>query len=209
MRHDIHQLTELLKQENFQPKSFVEIGSRDGHDTNYISQYWSLDSKNCYIIEAHPYCCSFIVHHYPQFNLLNIAASNKTEVIKFNAGIIGQEENIGVSSVLNRTLSEFISEQVEVDGWRMEEVMNHFNISNFDFMKIDVEGLGLQVLEGFGEKITNTKYIQIELEVTQVWENQSYYEDVVNYLNTKGFIVLDEVDLDGIQKDVIFKNINL
>ena len=76
-------------------------------------------------------------------------------------------------------------------------------------MKIDVEGLGLQVLEGFGEKITNTKYIQIELEVTQVWENQSYYKDVVNYLNTKGFIVLDEVDLDGIQKDVIFKNINL
>ena len=54
MRHDIHQLTELLKQENFQPKSFVEIGSRDGHDTSYISQYWSLDSKNCYIIEAHP-----------------------------------------------------------------------------------------------------------------------------------------------------------
>jgi len=209
MRHDINQLTELIKQENFNPTSFIEIGSRDGHDTNYICQFWSLDPKNCYIIEAHPQCYNFIKQHYPQFNTLNIAASNKTEVIKFNAGIVGQEENIGVSSVLNRTLSEFISEQIEVDGWKMEEVMNYFNLSSIDFMKIDVEGLGLQVLEGFGEKIKNTKYIQIELEITQVWENQSYYEDVVDYLNTKGFIIINDVDLDQYQKDVLFKNINL
>jgi hypothetical protein len=76
-------------------------------------------------------------------------------------------------------------------------------------MKIDVEGLGLQVLEGFGEKIKNTKYIQIELEISQVWKNQSYYKDVVDYLNTKGFIIIDDVDLDQYQKDVLFKNINL
>jgi hypothetical protein len=75
-------------------------------------------------------------------------------------------------------------------------------------MKIDVEGLGLQVLEGFGEKLKNTKYIQIELEVSQVWENQSCYDDIVNYLKNQGFEILDEVDLDGIQKDVLFKNIN-
>ena len=74
--------------------------------------------------------------------------------------------------------------------------------------KVDVEGFGLQVLEGFGEKLKNTKYIQIELEVSQVWENQSYYNDVVNYLKNQGFEILDEVDLDGIQKDVLFKNIN-
>jgi hypothetical protein len=90
----------------------------------------------------------------------------------------------------------------------MEEVMSQINIDKFDFMKIDVEGLGLQVLEGFGEKLKNTKYIQIELEVSQVWENQSYYNDVVNYLKNQGFEILDEVDLDGIQKDVLFKNIN-
>jgi hypothetical protein len=109
---------------------------------------------------------------------------------------------------LKRTLSSFTSEQIEVDGWRMEEVMSQINIDKFDFMKIDVEGLGLQVLEGFGEKLKNTKYIQIELEISQVWENQSYYNDVVNYLKNQGFEILDEVDLDGIQKDVLFKNIN-
>jgi FkbM family methyltransferase len=208
MRHDIYQLTDLLKQENFQPTSFIEIGSRDGEDTHCISYYFKINPVNCFIIEAHPQCFKNIISKYPQYRTFNIAASDKTGTIKFNAGIFGKEENIGVSSVLNRTLSPFISEQVEVDGWRMEEVMNQINISKFDFMKIDVEGLGLQVLEGFGEKIKHTKYIQIELETSQVWENQSYYDDVVNYLKSQGFEILNEVDLDGIQKDVLFKNIN-
>jgi FkbM family methyltransferase len=209
MRHDINQLTNVLKNENFKPISFIEIGSRDGHDTNYVSQFWGLSSSNCYIIEAHPICYKNIINQYPQFNTLNIAASNKTEPVIFNAGIFGEEENVGVSSLLNRTYSPFISEQIEVDGWRMEEVMNQIHIDSFDFMKIDVEGLGLQVLEGFGEKIKNTKYIQIELEIQQVWEGQSYYDDVVLYLNNMGFEILEEINLDGVQKDVIFVNKNL
>jgi FkbM family methyltransferase len=209
MRHDIHQLTDLLKQENFEPTSFIEIGSRDGHDAHYISHYFNINSVNCFIIEAHPQCFKNIILQYPQYRTFNIAASNQTGIINFNAGIFGLEENVGMSSILDRTLSSFTSEQVEIDGWRMDEVMSQINIDKFDFMKIDVEGLGLQVLEGFGEKLKNTKYIQIELEVSQVWENQSCYDDVVNYLKNQGFEILDEIDLDGIQKDVLFKNINL
>lgn len=209
MRHDMHQLTTLLKNESFNPTSFVEIGSRDGHDTNHIKHFWNLNPINCFIIEAHPVCYNNITSQYPQYQTLNIAASNKTEPVSFNAGVFGKEENVGVSSILNRIYSPFISEKVEIDGWRMEEVMDQIQIEKFDFMKIDVEGLGLQVLEGFGEKIKKTKYIQIELEIQQVWEGQSYYDDVVAYLNNLGFEILDEVNLDGVQKDVIFKNKNI
>lgn len=206
MRYDMYQLTEFLKTENFKPSTFIEIGSRDGHDTNYICQYWNMQPNNCYIIEAHPDCFDFIKQTYPYFNSLNIAASNKTEVIKFNAGIIGKEQNIGVSSVLTRTLDEFISKTVEIDAWCMEDVMKHLNIDSFDFMKIDVEGFGLEVLHGFGNKIKNTKYIQIELEVQQVWENQSYYIDVVEYLQKYNFEILKDDKLCDIQHDVLFKN---
>ena len=53
MRHDIHQLTDLLKQENFEPTSFIEIGSRDGHDTHYIRHYFNINSENCFMIWTH------------------------------------------------------------------------------------------------------------------------------------------------------------
>ena len=206
MRQDIRQLTELLKKQDFHPTTFMEIGSRDGHDTNYIRHYWNLDHKNCYIIEAHPQCYKNIINQYPHFNTFNIAASNETKPVTFNAGIFGQEENVGVSSLLDRTLSSFTSEQITVDGWRMEEVMNHLNINSIDFMKIDVEGFGLQVLQGFGDKIKSTKYIQIEVETKQVWEGQSYYDDIVKYIETMGFELLEDVVLDDYQKDIILKN---
>jgi hypothetical protein len=76
----------------------------------------------------------------------------------------------------------------------------------FDLAKIDVEGFALQVLKGFGDKLNNFKALQIELEVKQVWSEQSFYQDVVDYLNKFNFIILDEIDLDGIQKDVLFIN---
>lgn len=207
MRDDIRQLTEFLQKYKFKPTNFIEIGSRDGHDTEVVRQYWKLPSQNCYIIEAHPQCYRNITNTYPELQTLNVAASDETKVISFNAGIFGKERNVGVSSVLERTCDEFISEKVDVDGWRIEEIMKHFTIDKFDFMKIDVEGFALQVLKGFGDKIKHTQFIQVELETVQVWVGQSYYLEVINYLKEKGFTVVDDIDLGGnVQRDVLFAN---
>lgn len=203
MRHDIRQLTDQLNGK-IQVNSFIEVGSRDGHDTHYINYYWKLDPSNCYIVEAHPVCYNNIVNTYPQYRTINIAASDSTGVVEFNAGIFGKEQNVGISSLLDRTFSDFISEKVEIDAWRMEDVMSQLNIEGFDLAKIDVEGFALQVLKGFGEKVNKFKAIQVELEVKKVWEGQSYYQDVVDYLASFGFEVLDDVDLDQYQKDVLF-----
>jgi len=209
MRHDIEQLTTILRQKNIDLQSFIEIGSRDGHDTNYIKHYWNLDDSKCFIIEAHPGCYEYISTTYPQYPALNIAASDKTEIIEFNAGIIGVEKNVGVSSVLNRTIDEFISNRVKIDAWRMDEVMEYTKIDSIDFAKIDVEGYALQVLRGFGEKLKNFKALQIELETKQVWDDQSYYSDVVEYLHNYDFKILHEVKLDEYQTDVLFIKNNL
>jgi FkbM family methyltransferase len=203
MRHDLRQLTIALK-DKIEVNSFIEIGSRDGHDTHYINQYWKLDPNNCYIIEAHPVCYSNITTYYPQYQTLNVAASNATGVVDFNAGVFGKEQNVGISSILKRSLNSFVSEKVKVDAWRMDHVMSHFNIESFDLAKIDVEGFALQVLIGFGDKLEKFKAIQIELEIKKVWENQSYYEDVVEYFKKFGFKILEEVTLDEYQKDVLF-----
>jgi FkbM family methyltransferase len=205
MRHDILQLTELLR-DKITVNSFIEIGSRDGHDTNYISRWWGIDPKNCYIVEAHPQCYDFITRTYPTFQTLNIAASDITGIVEFNAGIIGIESNVGISSLLDRTKDGFICTKIEVDAWRMDEVMNHLNIDQIDLAKIDVEGFALQVLKGFGSTLNMFKALQIELETKEVWANQSYYDDVVSYLSEFGFTILNEVYLDEYQKDVIFVN---
>jgi FkbM family methyltransferase len=207
MRHDINQLTTLINQPI---NTFAEIGSRDGHDSHYISHYHKINPSNVYIFEAHPTCYLNIKESYPQFNTFNAAITDQTGPVKFNAGIIGKESNVGISSLLNRTteFNNFISEEVEVDGWKMEDILSHFNLEGFDLLKIDVEGASLSVLKGFGPKLSNSKFIQIELEYTSVWENQSLYQEVTHFLNQLGFVIVEEINLDNVQCDVLFKKIN-
>ena len=88
-------------------------------------------------------------------------------------------------------------------------MMLHLDIDSFDLAKIDVEGFALQVLKGFGDKLDNFKALQIELEIKQVWDGQSFYQDVVDYLDGFGFKILDEVILDEYQKDVLFIKNNI
>ena len=206
MRHDIRQLTDEIK-DKIKVNTFVEIGSRDGYDTHYVCNYWNLNPSNCYIIEAHPDCYKYIIWKYPQYKTCNVAASDVSGVIDFNAGIIGKESNIGISSVLTRTLGDtFISEKVKVNAMRMDELMLNSNIDGFDLAKIDVEGFAIEVLKGFGDKLKKLKAVQIELETQEVWEGQSLYQDVVDYLRDFGFRILDDVQLCPLQKDVLFIN---
>ena len=86
--------------------------------------------------------------------------------------------------------------------------MGRFKIESFDLCKIDVEGFGLQVLQGFGDKIKDFKAIQIELETKEVWEGQSYYKDVVEYLSEYNFEILCQIVLNDLQTDVLFYKIN-
>jgi FkbM family methyltransferase len=206
MRHDMRQLTHELR-DRIKVNTFVEIGSRDGHDAHHVCQYWNLNPANCYIIEAHPVCYANIIQAYPQYNTINVAASDVTGTVEFNAGIVGQEANVGISSVLTRTLNDtFISEKVKVNAVRMDELMRTLTVHGFDLAKIDVEGFAMQVLKGFGDKLRRFKALQLELEIQEVWEGQSLHQDVVEYLKGFGFRVLDEVQLCAYQKDVLFIN---
>ena len=130
-------------------------------------------------------------------------------MVKFNAGIIGQEVNVGLSSVLENTIGPFIFEQVDVRSIRMDSLMELWNIDGFDFMKIDVEGFAFQVLDGFGDKLKNTKYIQVELEYNTVWKDQVLYGGVLDFLSNKGFKVLHEGFADYPGKDVLLVNNNI
>ena len=206
MRHDLRQLTEVVRGYNFTPTTFAEIGSRDGHDTAFVANYWNILPDNCYIFEAHPVCHTLISRTYPQFNLFHTAITDIQGVVEFNAGIVGYETNVGISSLLDMEQGSFISEKVEVDGWRMDGILEYLGIPSYDLVKIDVEGASLQVLEGFGEYLQDVKFIQIELETKRVWKEQALHSEIVDYLHTKGFSVVDDVILSHDQNDTLFKN---
>ncbi len=112
MRHEINQLTTELP---FTPITFMEIGSRDGHDTKEVADYWNLDPKDCYIIEAYPALCDRIKAQYPEFNTFGFAASDEIGTIEFNAvPLTDHDNNIGISSILECTAYNVPSNKITV-----------------------------------------------------------------------------------------------
>lgn len=207
MRYDLSMIDIALKnQVNFNVENFVEIGSRDGHDTETIKNIFGLKDSNCYIFEAHPDCYRSIIDTYPNFNTFNCAVTEKTEPVTFNAGIVGVEGNIGMSSLLDLASGTFKSNSVTVDGWRFDDICEQIGLNSVDCLKLDVEGYTYEVLSGFGNMLPKIKVMQIELEHVEVWTGQKTYNDIKSYLEANGFIETFFVRHSYGQSDAIFIN---
>lgn len=202
MRNEINQLTTELP---FTPVTFMEIGSRDGHDTKAVADYWNLVPDNCYIIEAYPALCDRIKTQYPEFNTFGFAASNEVGTIQFNAVPLSHNQNtIGTSSVLNR--DDLPYEKITVPTNTISNFLGEIGLLGVDLIKIDVEGFTQEVLDGFGDKLQNIKALQIETEKTQSWENQKVHDEIVQFMESKGFILASKYDAWTSQYDCLFIN---
>jgi len=204
MRNELNQLTTELP---FTPITFMEIGSRDGHDTKKVADYWNLNPKDCYIIEAYPALCDRIKEEYPEFNTFGFAASNKIGTVQFNAvPLTAADHNIGISSVLECVAYEIESEKISVKANTISNFLNTLGLAGIDLVKIDVEGFTQEVLYGFGNKLKNIKAIQVETEKSEMWKGQKIHDDIVEFMESKGFTLLSKYDAWGNQYDCLFIN---
>ena len=202
MRNELNQLTTELP---FTPITFMEIGSRDGHDTKHVADYWNLNPEDCYIIEAYPALCDRIKEMYPQFNTFGFAASNEIGTVEFNAIPLSHNENtIGVSSMLNR--GDMPYEKITVQANTISNFLDYLGLEGIDLIKIDVEGFTQEVLHGFGDKLQNIKAFQIETEKWQSWEGQKIHDEIVEFMESKGFTLLSKYDAWTSQYDCLFIN---
>jgi FkbM family methyltransferase len=173
----------------FDVNTIMEIGSMDGKDAYELSEFF--EAKNVHIIEAHPLFYEQIAKKYPYFTVSNIAASNKNGTFIFNS-VTPDSSNLGMSSLLEREESypsyDIVYEPLEAPCLRMDDYCGIMFINSIDLLKIDVEGLSYEVLEGFGDALDIVKCIHVECEHESVWKGQKLYPDVEKLLIGKGFI---------------------
>jgi FkbM family methyltransferase len=201
MRTDLIQLTDIVKY-YFIPTSFIEVGSRNGHDTKHVYEYWNLSPRNCYIVEPDPISYNKIINDYgDKFSILNIAASDINGEMDFNSVTLNNDEARGMSSFKKSIFVGTLRYQtVKVKSVRLD------TLQSFDLMKIDVEGHGYEVLVGLGDKIKDVKGIQIETESIACFENQKIDLDIHNYLDANGFELVDKRRCWNVQYDCLYIN---
>lgn len=70
-------------------------------------------------------------------------------------------------------------------------VGKYLKINNNIFLKIDAQGYELQVIEGASKILPKIKGMQIELSLVHLYEGQSLYHNMLDYIINLGFELYD------------------
>lgn len=80
------------------------------------------------------------------------------------------------------------------DIWAKE---NEFENGSYSFLVIDVQGMELQVLKGFGKYLSGFNEIKIECSHPAIYENGADAVEVVDFLTNNGFYQASEMLAHG------------
>jgi FkbM family methyltransferase len=201
------------------PKNILEIGSRDGNDSNYLKKYFNIKDENVYLVEPNPPAIKNIKEKYPKYKLFEFAISQKIGISIFNSLESNNNDISGMSSLMDKNEKIMGEKQIE-NLHKIQKKIKVLSISGemllelitddiIDLVKIDVEGLTFSVLRSFGEYIKKLKYIHMEAEYIQHWENQVTYDKIYEYMVNMGFEEHYKTDYPWKQCDTIWYNKNM
>ena len=198
----------------FVPKgTVVDIGAFDGNDGLTLAGHFGITADHVHLIEPHPGLFSRMEAKMgemsPHPNLHQLAVSNVDEQAKFAATDLWKKQNNMVSSLRRQHQSVHKSgkrekfHSVNVKVVRMDTFMTEHDIDKIDLLKIDVEGLSYEVLEGFGKRLVDVKAMHIEVEWLTMWTGQKLQGEVTDYLLKHGFVLV-HVKCSWPQSDMIW-----
>jgi FkbM family methyltransferase len=168
-------------------QTIYDIGGNVGIFTMFFAR--SVGKKGKVItFEPNPQCCNMILEHLKLNNLDNVEVQQialgkmrekrQLAVRKSETGTGSFQEDIK-ASILQEKGSEII--QVEIDSLDNQIITN--NLPKPDFVKIDVEGLEMDVLHGMSDTIKNCKpMLFIEIHGVDVQRKIENVQRVVKFL---------------------------
>jgi len=188
IKEEVNACLELL---NMKPLIFLDIGGNKGEYTKEVLiRYPKI---NAYVFEPSSTNVTILQNefvNFPNVKINDCALSNVNGKQKLYCDKFGS----GLASLAKRRLEHFNidmnnSEEIETkrfdDFWKTTEYKSNNN-TIIDYVKIDVEGYELYVLEGFGDIIYNMRIIQFEFGGANI-DTRTFFQDFWYFFKEKGF----------------------
>jgi FkbM family methyltransferase len=189
---------QLLKKVGFQPNHIMDVGANKGTWTRLAHTYF-------------PQALFTLVE--PQENLkvfIEDLLSENSKIKWFSLGA-GAKDGSMLLTTHERDDSfsfrfsmeealELGRQQIEVAVKTIETIVGEYNLPQPDLIKIDAEGIDLEVLEGASAFIGKTEVFMVEAAVM----NKDFINDagtVISFMKDKGYRLFDITDLNRTKKD--------
>lgn len=196
-----------LKQIN--PKRILDIGANIGQFNMLCKSVF----PNSYIfsIEGSHECENYLKNITK--NYLITLLSDEVKNVKFYKN---KNNPICTGHSIYRELTHhYNDDNVVIENRKTNTLDNIFPESEmFDLIKIDTQGSEIDIINGGLNICKKSKYILMEVSLQEYNQNTLLYDDTIIFMDKIGFKKIDELEdhyHNGnlVQKDILFKNINL
>lgn len=146
--------------------------------------------------EPVPYLCNVLREQAaadPNWHILELALDRTAREATFNVMAADQfsslktprHDEIGMFKEMNK-ISEEIKVNTSTLGVQLKLLENKFHFER-PFLKLDTQGNDLDIVEGAGDAIRKFIGIQSELSIRQIYNDVSYFDEVLRRYREKGF----------------------
>lgn len=181
----------LCQKYKFIPRGIIHVGA---HDLEEMDQYLSEGVSRIVWIEGNPDLViknSHLVDGDYQKLIYGLIYSEDGKEVDFNI-----TNNLQSSSILKfgkhkeyHPHVDFIESRKMITS-RVDSLLekNGVDPEKFDFINLDIQGVELQALKGFGKYLDEVKYIYTEINSGEVYKNNDSIEELDFFLKKFGFI---------------------
>jgi len=144
------------------------------------------------MVEANPNCEPYLRLLSKPYEI--VALSNKTG---FADLYIEKVNPVGTGASLYKENTEWYGEnkyEIKTVPTKTLDSCNYFNGESIDFIKIDVQGSELDILQGGEQTIKNTKHVLIECSLFEYNQGAPLISSIVDKMIEYGFFMVDIVE---------------
>lgn len=177
------------KYPEFQPQGVVHVGAHEGQE---LEEYHKLGIDKMIFIEANPQI----------FNRLEKNCEPYSDVLCFNECISdtdGEEIEFKITNNDGQS-SSFLelgthkqmhpevrfTDSLKLKTIRLDTLLEGLD-PEYDFLNMDIQGAEGHALRGLGKMLNQFKYLYLEINTTEVYENCMQLPELTAYLNGFGF----------------------
>lgn len=174
----------------FNPKCIFDVGANRGEWSQIVSKLYPSCTIHAFEIVPSTY----------EELIMNIKEKELHNIIPNNFGLSNEDGIISVSMGRDTSTAtgckiegmqfhdEYYSQEIQCKTKRAYDYLYERNLKSIDVVKVDVEGMDLKVIKGFGDQLKNVRTVQFEYGIFNI-ASHDLLCDFCKYFKDNGFVV--------------------
>jgi FkbM family methyltransferase len=208
MHDPVEAKIEWLTQNGYMVRGVIHIGANDGKE---LSWYVTKNYRPILAFEPHPEAFKQLYEHYwNHAQLWQLALGRETGKIRMNIPEDGDTEKsskyMPIPTENHGWTNVPITDSVEVIVTRFDTWVGKtgIDLSPFNTVVIDVQGMELEVLQGFGVYINSLEHFIVECSRVPVYDGEPPAQEVIDWMENNRFAPLTPIEDHD---DIIFRRV--